>query len=58
MRQMGHLQWEGAFVHQHKLLRLAGRASATATCYFYGQRETESIHQITPVRFYLEPAAR
>ncbi len=57
MRQMGHVQWDGAFIHQHKLIGLVGWDPETATFYFYGQREAAPIHQITPVRFYLEPEA-
>ncbi len=54
MQQIGHVQFGADFILKHKLIGLVGWDPETATFYFYSQRETEPIHQITPVRFYLE----
>ncbi len=54
MQQIGHVQFGADFILKHKLIGLVGWDPETATFYFYGQRETEPIHQLTPVRFFLE----
>ncbi len=54
LQQLGRVRFDATFMGQRRLSKLVGWDPQTATFYFHGERDEEPIHQITPVRFYLE----
>ncbi|MDQ7041340.1 MAG: 6-bladed beta-propeller [Rhodothermus sp.] len=57
LQQIGHIHFETDFIVKNGLNQFVGWDPETTTFYFYSVREEEPLHQLTPVRFYLEPEA-
>ncbi len=54
LQQIGHIHFETDFIVKNGLNQFVGWDPETSTFYFYSVREEEPLHQIIPVRLYVE----